>query len=227
RYSLLSAALVGFFWAMFEALRLTSTLNTAAIFSLIPGMTAVLSFTFLRERLSGAALVALLVGLVGAVWVIFRGSPSAFLSMDLGRGDLIFFAGSVSLAVYGTLVKVLHRGEPMARMTLWTLLTGTVWLLILATPRFGTVEWSAVPTTVYLGVAYLAVFTTIVTFFAVQWSTAVIGPTKVMAYSYLNPSLVLLIGLLLGTESPPMITYPGIALTVAATFVLQRSSSAR
>jgi len=36
RYAVLSACLVGFFWAMFEALRYTSPLNTATIFTLTP-----------------------------------------------------------------------------------------------------------------------------------------------------------------------------------------------
>ena len=40
-----------------------------------------------------------------------------------------------------------------------------------------------------------------------------------------QPALVerLLIALLAGQDFPPMMTYPGIALTIAATFVLQRS----
>ena len=85
------------------------------------------------------------------------------------------------------------------------------------------VEWNAVPIAVYGGIAYLAVFTTLVTFFVIQWSATVIGPTKVMSYTYLNPALVLVIGLALGETLPPLATYPGLLLTVAATFVLQGS----
>jgi drug/metabolite transporter (DMT)-like permease len=44
-----------------------------------------------------------------------------------------------------------------------------------------------------------------------------------MSYTYLIPALVLILGLIFGNEFPPLATYPGIVLIVAATFVLQMS----
>ena len=225
RYAALSACLVGFFWGMFVALRSTSALNTGTIFAMTPIITAVVARILLKERLHGSARVALPLGMAGAVWVIFRGDPAALLSLQLGTGDGIFLAGTCAMGLYGPLVKFLHRGEPMAQMTFWTLVTGAFWLLLLSAPRIPDVDWGNVPITVFAGISYLAVFTTLVTFFTVQWSIPVIGPTKVQSYTFLNPAFVLLIGLLAGQDFPPMATYPGIALTIAATFVLQRSKT--
>lgn len=223
RYGILSACLVGFFLGMFTALRSTSALNTATIFALTPVITAGISAVLLKEKLNKASKIALPIGVIGAVWVIFRGDPVAFLSLNLGLGDGIFFAGTVAMGFYGPLVKYLHRGEPMAQMTFWTLVTGGLWLLILSAPRLSEVVWSAVPLSVYGGIAYLAVFTTLVTFFLFQWSATVIGPTKVMSYTYLNPALVIVIGIGLGQEIPPFEIYPGLILTLVATLVLQWS----
>jgi len=225
RYGILSACLVGFFWGMFTALRFTSTLNTATIFALTPVITAAISTVLLKEKLNKASQIALPIGAIGAVWVIFRGDPIALLSLNIGLGDGIFFAGTVALGFYGPLVKYLHRSEPMPQMTFWTLVTGGLWLLVLSAPRLSEVVWSAVPLSVYGGIAYLAVFTTLVTFFLFQWSATVIGPTKVMSYTYLNPALVIVIGVVLGQEIPPLEIYPGLILTLVATLVLQWSSS--
>lgn len=224
RYSILSACLVAFFWAMFAALQHTSALNTGTIFAMTPIITALVARFLLKERLRGSARIALPLGAIGAIWVIFRGDPGALISLEVGIGDGIFFCGTIAMGFYGPLVKFLHRGEPIAQMTFWTLVTGAVWLLLLSMPRMPEVEWSAVPITVFAGIAYLAVFTTLVTFFVVQWSIPIIGPTKVQSYTFLVPALVLLIGLLAGQELPPLATYPGIAIIVAATFVLQRSN---
>lgn len=68
---------------------------------------------------------------------------------------------------------------------------------------------------------HLSVFTTIITFFAFQWSTAQIGPTSVVSYTFLNPALVLLIGLPFGDGLVPLVTWPGVALAVTATVFLQ------
>jgi len=223
RYGILSACLVGFFWGMFTALQTTSALNTASIFTLTPVIAAGVSALLLKEKLSQLSRVALPTGLIGAVWVVFRGDLSAFLSLKLVLGDGIFFLGTIAMGFYGPLVKFLHRGEPMAQMTFWTLASGSVWLFILSAPRFSEVAWNAVPMTVYGGIAYLSVFTTLVTFFVFQWSTITIGPTKVMSYTYLNPVLVIVIGVTLGQEIPPIAIYPGLFLTFVTTWVLQRS----
>jgi drug/metabolite transporter (DMT)-like permease len=225
RYSVISACLVGFFWGMFAALRFTSVLNTATIFTLTPAITAAVSAVLLRERLGRAARVALPVGMVGALWVIFRGDMGALLAMDLGQGDAIFLAACIAMGCYTPLLKLLHRGEPMARVTFWTLVTGAGWLFLLSPGRLGAVGWTTVPVAVYGGIAYLAVFTTLITFFIFQRSVAVIGPTRVMSYSYLNPVLVLLIGLGFGEPLPALATYPGLVLIVGATFILQRAQA--
>jgi drug/metabolite transporter (DMT)-like permease len=109
----------------------------------------------------------------------------------------------------------------MAVMTFWVLVTGALWLLLFAGARLTAVEWSAVPLFAWLGVAYLAVFTTIITFFLTQYAVPYLGPTRVMAYSYLYPGLVLLIDLALGHGLPPLRVIPGVLVVLAAMFVLQ------
>ena len=222
RYSIISAGLVGFFSAMFEALRHTSVLNTATIFTLNPAITALVAGILLKERLQSSARIALPVGIVGAIWVIFRGDMSALLALDLGKGDVIFFLGCIGLGSYMPILKFLHRGEPMAQITFWTLTTGAGWLLILAAPNLGDVVWDDIPGKVWGGIAFLAVFTTLITFFIFQSSVAVIGPTKVSSYTYLNPAFVLLIGLGFGETLPPLIVWPGVLVVAGATFILQR-----
>ncbi|MBL4747620.1 MAG: DMT family transporter [Magnetovibrio sp.] len=220
RYGMLSACLVSFFWGMFAALRLTSALNTAAIFALTPLITAVVSGLLLKERLHKSSLFALPLGMVGAAWVIFRGNLVDVLSLNLGLGDGIFLMSTIAMGCYSPLVKYLHRGEPVAQMMFWILVTGAMWLFLLSAPRLTEVEWNMVPLPVYGGIAYLAVFTTLITFFIFQWSTTVIGPTRVMSYTYLNPALVIFIGVVFGQDLPSLAIYPGLLLTFMATLVL-------
>jgi drug/metabolite transporter (DMT)-like permease len=223
-YAAISACLVTFFWCMFEALRHTSALNAAALFTLVPGMAAVYGAFLVRERLGVNRLLALGLGLVGALWVVFRGDPDRMLALDFNSGDLIFAGGCLALALNMPLVRRFHRGEPAAVMTFWVLVMGTGWLLLLNNAAIWRTDWSAVDATVFAGIAYLAIFTTIVTFFIQQYATLRIGPTRVTSYSYLNPTLVVLIEWLAGKGLPSLITLPGVVIVLAATFVLQRSA---
>jgi drug/metabolite transporter (DMT)-like permease len=225
RYGAISASIVGFFWCMFFALRSTSALNTSVLFTLVPGISGLYGAVLLRERLGRARLLALLFGLIGSLWVIFRGDPGRLLALDLNEGDLIFLAGCFAMGFYMPLVKLFHRREPMAVMTFWVLVTGLGWLLLLAGPELAATAWGEVAPAIWAGIAYLAVFTTIVTFFLTQYSTLYLGPTRVMAYSYFYPAMVLVIDWLLGRGLPPLRTLPGVLIVLAAMFVLQRGAS--
>jgi drug/metabolite transporter (DMT)-like permease len=109
----------------------------------------------------------------------------------------------------------------MAIMTFWVLVTGSLWLLLITGSRLTTVDWAVVPTYAWLGIVYLVVFTTIVTFFLTQYSVSYLGPTRVAAYSYLYPGLVLVIDLVLGHGLPPLGVIPGVFIVLVAMFVLQ------
>jgi drug/metabolite transporter (DMT)-like permease len=221
RCGLISGCLVIFFCCMFLSLRYTSALNTSVIFALVPSISGGYALLFVGERLRKEQLLALAFGLIGVVWVIFRGDLSQFFAMEWNKGDLIFLGGCFAMGLYTPLVKILHRGEPMAIMTFWVLVTGSLWLLLFAGAQMTTVDWVAVPAFAWLGVAYLAVFTTIITFFLTQFAVPYLGPTRVTSYSYLYPGFVLVIDLLLGHGLPPLRVIPGVLVVLTAMVVLQ------
>jgi len=220
-YSLISASTVGFFWCMFESLRYTNALSTSVIFTLVPGISGIYSAIFLKERLGRGRLWALFFGMVGALWVIFRGDLNRLLGLEVNHGDLLFLAGCFMMAAYTPLVKKLHQHESMMVMTFWVLVTGTGWLLLLSFAGLGAVDWQGVETRVWAGIVYLAVFSTIITFYLTHISILYLGPTRVMAYSYFYPAFVLIINWGLGKGLPPAIILPGVVVVTLATVVLQ------
>jgi len=225
-YSLISASTVGFFWCMFESLRYTNALNTSVIFTLVPGISGIYSAVFFKERLGRGRLWALFFGMAGALWVIFRGDISRFLTLEVNYGDLLFLAGCFMMAAYTPLVKHIHKQESMVVMTFWVLVTGTFWLLLLSFSGLGAANWQDVEAKVWVGIVYLAVFSTIITFYLTHISTLYLGPTRVMAYSYFYPVFVLVINWGLGEGLPPAAIIPGVAVVTLATVVLQRDSAA-
>jgi len=227
RYSLISGALVGFFWLMFLSLRITNPLNTGALFTTVPGISGIYSWFLLRERLGSYRILALLLAMTGALWVIFEGDLQRLQQLDLNRGDILFFGGCLLMALYMPLVKLLHRGEPMAVMTLWILITGCAWLLLFAVAKLPAIPWGSVPAIAWLGIAYLAFFTTIITFFISQWATLRLGPTRVMAYSYLYPPLIVLLEWLLYRNSPSLQTLLGILIILPAMIFVQKNNTTR
>ncbi len=221
RYSLISGCLVIFFWCMFYSLRYTTALNTSVLFTFVPALSGIYAALLIRERLGRKRLVALGLGLLGALWVIFRGDLHLFLSLSWNRGDGVFLLGCLAMGFYTPLVRILHRGEAMEVMTFWTLVTGSLWLAPLGVTALYRLCWSEIPVDTWLWVGYLACFSTVISFYLTQFSIPVIGPTRTMAYSYLYPALVLVLDVLLGRGWPEIQVLPGILVILAAMFVLQ------
>ncbi len=76
------------------------------------------------------------------------------------------------------------------------------------------------PPIVWVAVAYLAIFTTAGTTFLVQFGTMRLPAAKVMAYTYLTPSFIILYEGLLGHGWASGAVAVGALITMAALLVL-------
>ncbi|MPW31761.1 EamA family transporter [Agarivorans sp. B2Z047] len=224
-YALLSVPLVIFFWCMFEALRHTSALNTGALYTTLPAITALTSFFILGQALKLQRAVGLTMGTLGALWIVFRGDVNALFALTLNQGDLLFLLGCVALSIYNPLMKKLYQGEPQELMTFWVLTFGSLFLLLLSLNSLNEINWLAVPLKAYAGIGYLALFTTLTTFFLLQIGTVRLGPTKVAAYSYLTPLLVLVLTVSMGFEQLSWRLLPGAILVFFAMLIIQNDNS--
>ncbi|WP_425411206.1 EamA family transporter [Microbulbifer variabilis] len=109
----------------------------------------------------------------------------------------MFLSGAISLSLYNPLVKRVHSDEPTGVMAYWVILFGALWLLFFTLPLLGTINWQNTSFQLNGSLLYLALFTTLMSFFLLQFGTVKIGPTKVAAYGFLNPIFVLALTLLL------------------------------
>ncbi|MDO6564401.1 DMT family transporter [Amphritea sp. 1_MG-2023] len=221
-YAILSIPLVVFFWCMFAALRYTSALNTGAIYTMMPAMTACYVFMINREKTSKRRAFGLLLGTLGALWIIVRGDINSLLQLQLNRGDLLFILGCLFMAAYNPLIRKFYADEPMEVMTFWVITIGSFWLLLLSLPSLNGIAWHAVDLKVYLGILYLAIFTTLISFFLLQLGTLILGATQVAAYSFLTPMFVLILNILIGAMSLQWSLLPGIILVIIAMLLVQK-----
>lgn len=224
RYAVLGALMATFFIAMFVALRITSPVSTGAVFTLMPLMAAGFGYLFLGQVPRGIVIASLVLAALGAIWVIFDGSAQAILAFDIGKGELIFLGGAACHAAYAPLVRKLNRGEPVLAFTFWTLLATGLWIAIYGAREIATTDWSAVPLVAWLAIGYLAIFTTAITFFLVQFATMRLPASKVLAYNYLTPTIIIVYEGLLGHGWASLAVVAGALVTVLGLAVMALSS---
>ena len=223
RYLWLALLLVTYFVSMFEALRWTSALNAGAVFMLGPLITTIVSYFLLGQRPSTMQLAALCVAAAGAIWIMFDGKLDALLKFSMSKGEVIFLFGVVSYAIYSPSIRKLHGAQNLVELTFWTLVAGTFLLAVYGWREIAETGWSEVPVWVYLGILHLAIFTTAITFYLVQYASIYLPSAKVMAYVYLIPAFVVTQNAVMGQPWPSWPVMAGVGVIIVAMIMLQRA----
>ena len=216
RYGLLGVLFAIYFVTMFEGLKTAPPVSAAAVFTLTPVMSGIFGYLLLRQLFGARIMVALGLGAMGALWVIFRADIAALMAFEIGRGEVIFFWGCIAHAAYTPLVRVLNRGEPILVFTFWTLSFSTVIIGVWGWRDLVATDWGALRPLLWITLLYVAIAASAMTVFLVQFASMRLPSSKVMAYTYLTPSWVLIWELGLGQPMPPMAVLGGIALTFVA-----------
>ncbi len=226
RYAMLGGLFGLYFVLMFEGLKTAPPVSAAAVFTLVPLMSAGFAYVLLRQILTPRMALALAIGGAGALWVIFRADLAALLAFDLGRGEMIYFIGCIAHAIYTPMVARLNRGEAVIMFTFGTLVAGAVLLTLWSAPTLVSIDWLALPAIVWIGLLYVAVFATSASVVLLQFAALRLPSAKVMAYTYLVPSWVIVWEIGLGNAAPGALVLVGVALTVLALLLLLRDDSA-
>ncbi|MEM9342343.1 MAG: DMT family transporter [Pseudomonadota bacterium] len=211
--------MAAYFITMFEALARTTALSTSAIFTLAPLMAAGFGWILLRLRTPPSTLAALVLGAIGALWVIFDGSLERLLRFDIGFGEALFFFGTLAHAAVPGMTRRLVPGVPSFEAATGTIFGALLVTVVYAIPDALTTQFTALPLRVWLVALYLGLVTTALSAFLIQVAIPRLPPGKVMAYTYLVPSWVALHALARGQfEQGPL--YIGVGLTLVALALL-------
>ncbi|MFA3920283.1 DMT family transporter [Ruegeria hyattellae] len=220
RYVVLGGLMAVYFVLMFEGLKTARPVSAAAVFTMTPVMSGFVGWLLLRQVTTPRMALALAIGGAGALWVIFRADLSALLAFDIGGGEIIYFWGCIAHAIYTPMIRKLNRGEPAMVFTFGMLVAATLLLFLTAWSDIVAMDWRALRPFALWTILYLAVFSTGTSFVLTQYAALRLPATKVMAYTYLTPSWVLLWELAQGRGAPPLLVLGGVALTVVALILL-------
>ncbi|SIO24783.1 DMT family transporter [Halodesulfovibrio marinisediminis] len=210
-----------YFVCLFGALLTTTVLNTGTISTLTPFITALLSAVFLKQRVGLKRTLVYLLGVLGTVWVVFKGSLDALQSLSLNSGDMLFMLGVFSMCGYTITLKLLYRQDSVAVLTCCTLLGGTIWMAIAALVFGIPLQWNLLTAGDYASMLYLAIGTTLVTSYLFQKASITLTPNNVTAYIYLSPACVAILDYVVNGNALSYSIMFGILISAVATVLLQ------
>ncbi|WP_010287738.1 DMT family transporter [Kurthia massiliensis] len=163
----------------------TTSINASLMNMLTPVFIYLLSFIFLKERLTRFQLIGTAISFIGVMLIISHGSLQSLRHFAFNKGDLIVIVAVVLWSIYSLLVKQYAKVLPGQSTFFASIVVGTIILLpfflfeqqTMTTP----IEWDGLA---LFAVGYTGIFASIIAF--LSWNTGVVRYGANRAGIYLN-----------------------------------------
>ncbi len=187
--------LMGYNLLLYYALHFTSPTNASLVNSFNPGLIAVVSAVYLREKVSRMQVFGILVSFLGVLSIMTNGNLLKVFTMNYNSGDVLMILAVISWTVYSMIGKKLTSVPPITS----TALSGVIAALIMAPFALSQgLDLASLSPVAMTGVAYIAIFPSVCSF--IFWNLGVreIGASKAGIFLNLNPVFTASISWLLG-----------------------------
>ncbi len=169
----------------YKGISLTSAINGSIIMTLTPILVLIWASIILKEKITKNKIIGVIVGLTGAVIILYK--PNFINTTGDWKGDILVLLNGTSYALYLVLVKPLMRKyKPMTVVT-WIFTIGIIFVFPVGIREATQVDFSIIPTKVWLGAAYAIVMVTVVVYFLNAWTLVRVNPSVVGAFIYIQP----------------------------------------
>lgn len=174
-----------------EGIARTRAGNAALLMAAVPVQTAILSHFGGGERLRLRDVLGLLLGVAG-ITAIVLGSGKAVGFGSTVVGDLLVLAATVCWSVYAIKSKPLADRYGPTTATMWTMIFGSIPLVLIALPSFADMDWPAVSASAWTGTILSALGALVVAYLI--WARGIqrIGPARTAIYSNFTPVVAML-----------------------------------
>lgn len=202
------------------ALGLVEASRAALIVPTNPAFTALFAALVLKERLGRTRAAGIALCVLGALWVLSRGDPGAFASLELGLGELILVLCIFIWSAYTLLARVALSTLPALAMTAYMMAAGALPLVVPAWMEIsplGQVTWEG-----WAAFAYLVVFGTVIPFLWFSEGVKALGAARAAQFINLVPPLAVAESIvLLGEPFTPALVV-GTAFVVAGLYLTNK-----
>lgn len=175
---------------VYEAVRVTTTINTSFINAFNPVLIAVAGYAMYRARIDRVQGLGFLLSLLGVLYIIFQGHWERVLRMQMNTGDLFMLASISIWSVHTVVYQRTVSGFPDRAMFTVMMIGGLLATLPFAVMEGALVHWSWVTQVRMVHVAGILTLNLFPSLLAYHfWNTALqkISANQVAIFLYLIP----------------------------------------
>lgn len=189
--------IIGYNLLLYYALYFTSPLNASLVNSFNPGLIAIASAFYLKEKISKYHIIGIILSLLGVVIVLTKGNILKAFTIDYNTGDLLIIGAVIVWTAYSILGKKLTN-VPSITSTAVSGLLSTI--ILLPFVFIQGIDFVNISTLSIIGVIYIILFPSLCSF--VFWNIGVreIGAGSAGIFLNLNPVFTAIISGAMGQQ---------------------------
>jgi drug/metabolite transporter (DMT)-like permease len=183
----------------FTGLNLTTPVDSAIINSTNPMMVLILSLIFMHKKVKSLNIVGIFLGAAGALILIIYRNPQGS-SIGSLAGNLYIFANTLCWSMYLVIIKPLTIKYHPYVITRWVFLFGFLFALPFTIQPVLRIHFSGFTIHTLGAITYVIVGTTFLAYLFITFGLRKLSPSIVAFYTYLQPVIVAIIGIVIFSE---------------------------
>ena len=199
---------------LYSAAHTTTALNIALIQAIMPAVIMLLSYLLFGELISRIQLLAVILCIFGAGYIVMRGDWHRLQQLSFVQGDLLMLLAIVFYALYSVLLRKRPKIHPLSLLTV-TFAVGVVTLF----PLYLWEMWNSPPLqltqSVVLGLLYVGFFPSIFAYFCWNRGIELVGANRAGLYINLIPFFASIMAIIFLGETLQSYHIWGLCLIVA------------
>jgi len=222
---LLLCALLGMVINMlsfFKGLELSTPVNSSVLVTVTPIIVAIFSYFLIRERLTRLRGLGILLGLAGALALIFLNETTGMNAPNIPLGNFLFIVNASSYGLYLILVKkLIEKYHPFVLMR-WLFTLAVFINLPITLPEFLEIDWPSIPAWGLASIAFVVIGTTFLTYLFNVFALTQLKASTVSAFIYGQPVIGIGFALLTGKDTLSALDVLAMLLVMSGVYLVSR-----
>ncbi|HEV2288107.1 MAG TPA: EamA family transporter [Candidatus Acidoferrales bacterium] len=156
---------------------------------------------------------------------VLVGGDDLHLHGKAWAGDLITLGGTIGFAIYTVLAKKVARQYDTISMNTFCNLAGAILVLPLALRQSVHLQWSSVGWVGWAGLAYMVLISSVAAYLIYFWALRYVNATRLATFTYIEPPLATLLGVILLGEKLTNLLLLGGGLILAGVYLAEFAMS--
>jgi drug/metabolite transporter (DMT)-like permease len=212
--------------SFFKGLELSTPINSSVIITATPILVFTFSAFLLKEKASLRKKVGVVLGLIGALFLVLFGKEIRTDAPDIPLGNFLFVVNAASYGLYLILIRPLTQKYHLITVLKWLFLLGTFLNIPITYQEVAAISWPTLPVIeAILPIIYVVVGTTCMTYLLNMYALRVLTASSVSIFAYIQPLLGILFAIWMGSDSLTFIKLVAAIIVCVGVYLVTKKDS--